>query len=200
MGPALRHFVEEALGRYSDDIDDWFPGCFHWRGLVATTPRMVATAAGTAWDEDDLEGRALLEQRAERAFVFAHVGSLAVLAAATGPEDDAGETLARLADEPDEGEEGWFATLVAEVLGPVEVYLGGQDESGLDERSERTLALLDLCWPAVSGLMVAEGVFEPPEEHPQGEHVEAVLVGLARVAALLATFRWQSLGRDTPDW
>ncbi len=195
---ALRHFVEEAMGTYGDGFLDWFPGCFHWAGLCADAPAMVANVEGVAPDEaaDDLESAAEIIERAERVFRFAHLGSLAVLAASGIEDADPPETLARLVEEPDDGEEAYFESLAAEVLGPLEEYLAGEDVA-LDARGEQAYALFDAAWPVVATYLAEPDLLgEADDEDDAHANAErSILQGIAVVGTCLAAFRWLSAGR-----
>jgi len=195
---ALRHFVEEAMGAYGDDFLDWFPGSFHWARLCADAPAMVASVEGVDPDEalDDLESTEAVRERAERVFQFAHLGSLAVLSASGVEDANPPETLARLVDDPDEGEEAYFESLAGEVLGPLEEYLAGADVV-LDERGEQAYALFDVAWSVVSGFLSEAELLsdEPDEDDAHGNAEHSVLQSVAVVGTCLATFRWLSTGR-----
>lgn len=204
-GTALRHFIEEALGRKLDGFDDWFPGCFHWRRLCADSPLMVARQLGADPSEIDMELASAISDRAERIFQFAHTAGLAVLAAAVAEDADPGETLELLTTTPDEGEERAFALLVEEVLGPLERWMAGEDAVELDDRGERSAALLDLCWPQIEPLLEEPellGAFQGAEAEAQddpaaeqaAQAAQAVLGSISLIGAMLATFRWQSVG------
>lgn len=199
-GPALRHFVEEALGRHVDDLDDWFPGCFHWRGLCADTPAMAAAAGGYTHDPDDLEGNEAIRQRASRVFRFAHVATLAVLSAISSEDSNPVDALDALMVEPDEGEERYFETLVDEVLGPLESYFSGNDPE-LDERGLAAYSLVGTAWPSLEDFIQEDGILgEETQPLPGADEttrtaVRGVMHAIIRVAAILAAFRWLSVGR-----
>lgn len=199
-GAALRHFVEEALGRHADDLDDWFPSCFHWRKLCADAAAMTANVAERAFDPDDLEGNEAIRRRASRVFRFAHVAALAVLAAGSADDGDPGEVLESLLEEPDEGEEAYYRALILEVMGPLEQTLAG-DDVPLDERGEAAYSLLGAAWPAVETYAQEDGVLGEETQPMPGDTdddraaVLTVLQGIALLAAMLAAFRWLSVGR-----
>ena len=192
---ALRHFVEHALGTYADNLTDWFPGCFHWAGLCADVPRMVAAAEGVDRPDDDPGGEAELEDRAERVFGHAYVTGLAVLSTAGGEDSDPEETLEFLTEFPDEGEEDYFEALVLEVLGPLEERLAGR-EVALDTRGDQALQLVEMSWSLVQPLLEEGGLRgEAAEDDPHAEAAQSVLLSVAFVAAILAALRWLSVGR-----
>ncbi|MDJ0974009.1 MAG: hypothetical protein QNJ98_06080 [Planctomycetota bacterium] len=199
-GAALRHFVEEALGRHADDLDDWFPSCFHWRGLVADAAQMTASVAGRPYDADDLEGNEAIRARASLVFRFAHVTTLAMLAAGGAEDSDPGETLEILLDEPDDGEEAYYRGLVNEVMGPLEANLAG-DAAELDARGEAAYALINAAWPAIETFAQEDGVLGeetqplPGDSEDERAAVRRVLEGIAMLAAILAAFRYLSVGR-----
>ena len=203
-GTALRHFIEEALGTRLESFDDWFPACFHWRRLCADAPVMVARQLGADPIEIDMELSSALGDRAERIFQFTHTAGLAVLAAAVAEDADPGETLALLTSAPDEGEEAVFSQLVAEVLGPLEQWVAGEEAAPLDDRGERSAALLDLCWPQIEPLLEEPdllGAFLPPEDgeaeaDAAAEAARAVMGSIGLIGAMLATFRWQAVGHQ----
>lgn len=199
-GRALRHFVEEAIGRHADELDDWFPGCFHWRGLLADTPAMSAQLGGYEADPTDLEGNEAIRQRASHVFRFGHVATLAVLAAGSQEDGNPVETLDLLVTEPDEGEERYFGELVDEVLGPLETFFT-EDGAPLDPRGEAAYELVSAAWPVVHDLLQEDGVLGqetqpfPGDTEDRRHAVGTVLAGIARVSAILAAFRWLSVGR-----
>lgn len=197
---ALRHFVEEAIGRHADEFDDWFPSSFHWRGLCADAAKMTAKLLERPYDPDDLEANETIRSRASQVFRFAHVTALAVLAAGSSEDGDPVDTLDALLDEPDEGEEAYYRSLVAEVTGPLEATLAG-DEAELDERGESSYALICAAWPAVEAYIQEDGVLGeetqplPGETEEERDALRSVLEGIALLGAILAAFRWLSVGR-----
>lgn len=202
LGTAQRHFVEEALGTHQETLFDWFPGCFHWAGLCKDAPSMAARITGDPDHADDVGLDHAISERAERVFAFAHVATLAVLATAGIHDGDPGETLERLVELPEDEEEEYFAALVAEVLGPLERTLAGEDAPRLDDRGEVAYGLLDAAWPSVESLLEEDGVLGEREQEVPGadtahqEAVRSVLSSIALVAAVLATFRWMSVGQS----
>lgn len=205
LATAQRHFVEEALGAHQDTLIDWFPGCFHWAGLCADAPAMAARLAGRP-EEDDLGLEHAIRERAERVFVFSHVATLAVLACSGIHEGDPGEALEVLVDAPEDAEELYFASLVGEVLSPLEQFLAGSDQvPDLDDRGELAYALVSTAWPAVEDLLEEDGILGEEQQPVPGadethrEAVRSVLRSLALVATVLAAFRWISVGRGIDE-
>ena len=147
-----------------------------------------------------------IRERAERVFIFSHVATLAVLASAGVEDADPGETLEQLVDVPDDAEEAYFAELVADVLSPVEQFLAGEGgPAELDDRGEIAYGLLSTAWPAVEGMLQEDLVLGEQEQPMPGadeahqEAVRSVMRSIALVAAILAVFRWMSVGRVSAD-
>ncbi len=196
---ALRHFVEEALGRHVDDIDDWFPDCFHWRGLCADAAQMTKQVLERPFDPDDLEGNEAIRARASRVFCFAHVASIAVLAAGTSEDTDPLDTLDALLDEPDQGEEAYYRGLVTDVMAPLEATFSG-DDAALDDRGVAAYSLVSATWPAVEAFCLEDGILGEETQPLPGDSEEeraaarTVLEGIALLAVILAVFRYLSVG------
>lgn len=204
--PALRHFVERALGVLAPAFEDGFPRCFDWWRLCRDTPAIVERAGGGSVDADDRTWSAGVQQRAESVFRFAHVAALALHCAGHLDDVDPEAALDRFLAEPEDEEEDRFEVLVEQVLSPLEESLL-DDGVRLDERGELARSLLDSAWPHVQGMLVdvpglddaealdEEGRDEEGEGGPREEEW-TVLVALARVAAILATFRWMAAYPD----
>lgn len=198
--PALRHFVEEALGKHAETLDDWFPSCFHWQGLCADTPAMAANLTDHTFDPDDLEANEEIRARADKVFRFAHVTALAILSAACVEDDNPVEMLDLMIEEPEEGEEAYFQGLVTEVLGALEQAIAGE-EVVLDERGEMAYGLVNTAWPTVEDFVHEDGIMGdetqpiPGRDDAEREAVRSVLQSLILIATILAAFRWASVGR-----
>jgi hypothetical protein len=197
---ALRHFVEEALGRHADEFDEWFPECFHWRALCADAAQMTAKLLERPYDPDELEAHEAIRSQASKVFRFAHVTALAVLAAGSAEDADPVDAIDALIDEPDEGEDAYYRGLVTEVMGPLEATIAGDDPE-LDERGEASYALICATWPAVEEYIQEDGILGeetqplPGESEEEREAARTVLGGIALIGAILAAFRWLSVGR-----
>ena len=196
---ALRHFVEEALATRSTSFDRWFPAVFDWRALCDDVPQMVAQASGGWVDDDDAEVHETLRARASAHFRFAHVASLAVLAARTSDAEDPGALLDDLTREPDDDEEERLAALVGTDLGAVEAHVAGSDDVGALSPAGVALAdLFTLVWPDVEDFLDMSGLRDPAEALSVEGVARPVLLGVARIGALLACARWLASGRLGP--
>jgi len=204
--PALRHFVERALGVLAPAFEDGFPGCFDWWRLCRDAPAIVERTGGGSSDAADRTWSVQVRQRAEAIFRFAHVAALALLCASHPDEGDPEAALDRFGDEPEDEEEDRFEGLVNDVLGPLEESLL-DDGVRLDERGDLARRLLDGVWPHVESMLAdVEGLSDEAEDEADDENASqdaewTVFVALARVAAILATFRWMAAYPDAeaPD-
>jgi hypothetical protein len=194
--PALRHFIERALGIHAPVLEDGFPPCFDWERLCSDAPEMVVRLGGGSDDGSERTWSAALQGWAQETFRSAHIAGLAVLSAAAA-DDDPEAILDRFSEEPEDDEEDRFETLVHEVLAPVEASLGG-DEVALDERGHLAQGFFDEAWAQIEPVLAEiEGrVLE--DEDVAGEETLTVLLALARVACLLAVLRWMAAFPD-PD-
>ncbi len=202
MSSALGHFLERSAEVHLPDFVDWFPASFDWLRLCADLPEMARRRGGDPSAIELAEERAL-ETRARDVFTSAHVLGLAVLAAGFSGDLDPASILDRITRAPDEDEEEEFDRLVDTALGPVEERLAAPDgeEPALVEGTaaadvDRTEALVAAVWPAVAEVLLADpsGAFQAAG--PQAD----LLLGLARVAVVLAAFRWISAERHVADW
>lgn len=207
----LRHVVEHALGRHLDGFAGWFPAGFDWQQLCSDTPAMLRrlledepperdpddpdAGLDDGADEDDALGlppEVDLVEASEGTFAAAYMGALAGIALAVEDERDPDLLVERMAQPLDEDEEPRFAEAVGEALALVESALAGRGETP----DEETLAglcvtLVEAAWPGVDvalGSVPALG-----EEQGLPPPARQVLGGVARVAAILAAFRWLAL-------
>jgi hypothetical protein len=196
-GAALRRFVDRALEKHGRTLDAWFPGSFDWRALCADAPDMARRAA-VGREEDGLEDDEL-EEAAEGTFRLAHVSALAALAVAAEGDADPYTLLERLTTPPRDEAEERFEALAERALGPVEESLGGV-EVALDADGSRAEALAAAAWPAVEPVVAEhlESLERMGEDVPDA--ARGVLVGVARVATILAAFRWMAAASEDPAW
>ena len=203
----LRHVVEHALEKHLDGFGGWFPAAFDWQQLCSDTPELARRLALGRSDEDDLDpdGDVLdevtpeldLVEAAEATFATAYVGALAGIALAVEDERDPDLLIARLAVPLEEGEEAPFEALAERSLAAVERSLAGQGEA-LDEDSPEGLSasLAEAAWPGVEVALEHVTVFDPEQGPELPSPVKQVLGGVARVAAILAAFRWIAASTD----
>ena len=124
--PALRHFVDRALGVYAPVFEEGFPGCFDWERLVQHAPAMVEQAGGGSTDGADRSWTAAVQAYAEVVFRSAHTAALALLVVqATEDEDDPELVLDRFARPTEDEVEERFAVLSNQVLGPLLAAVSG---------------------------------------------------------------------------
>jgi len=206
-GSTLRNVVEHALTRHLDGFGEWFPDGFDWQQLCNDAPEMVRRlVVGDLEEEDalgeegDLAPELDLVESAEQTFAAAYVGALAAIALAVEDERDPDLLVERLAAPVSDAEEARFTELAAESLGVVERSLAGQGHA-LDEESAEGLAatLTDAAWPGVDVALERVPVFDPESEIELPPAVRQVLGGVARVAAILAAFRWLVLSDASPS-
>lgn len=192
--PALRHFVERALGVHAPRFEDGFPGCFDWRGLCRDTPALVERAGGGSSDGADRSWSAGVQERADAVFRFAHTVALAVLCASNEDEEDPEALLDAFAEPPDDDEEDRFGDLVVDVLEPLERNLA--DESVLLKGAAETAReLFDRVWPPIPQMLAElEAQREEGDDEDEAAQDEewSVLLALARVAVILAVLRWMA--------
>lgn len=198
----LRHVVEHALNKHLDGFGAWFPSGFDWQTLCSDAPEMARRLVTGGLEEEagedgDLAPELDLVEVAEEAFAFAYVGALASIALAVEDARDPDLLVERLTAPPSEAEEERFAELAADSLGSVERALAGQGEP-LDEESVEGLAftLTDAAWPGVEVALEGVEAFDPDRDVELPPSVKRVLGGVARVAAILAAFRWLGLQDD----
>ena len=201
----LRHVVEHALEKHLAGFDDWFPAVFDWQRLCIDAPELVRRLAqgrveddapeGEAWD--DLTPEVDLVEAAEATFAAAYVGALAGIALAVEDERDPDFLIAHLAQPLEEAEEAPFEALAVGSLAAVERGLAGQGEA-LDEDGPEGLAasLAEAAWPGVEVALEHVSIFDPDEGPELPSAVKQVLGGVARVAAILAAFRWLAAATD----
>ena len=203
---ALRHFVERALGVHAPIFELGFPGAFDWAGLVRDAPAMVERTGGGSPDGSERSWSKSVQERAEAVFRFAHTATLAILCAtelddvdpALDPEADPELALDRFSRLPEDDEELRFEALVSELMGPLEENLL-DDSSPLDDRGLSARERLDRVWPHVDAMLVELEARRGTDEEAAQDEVWGVLVALARVAAILATFRWMAAYPDAAE-
>jgi hypothetical protein len=199
----VRTFVERALERHGEDFDAFFPAPFDWHALATDAPSMARRlAVGTLEEEDTLgeEGDLVPEmdlvEAAEQVFVNAYLGGLAGLALATDDERDPESILDGLVAPLDDAEEERFEAFAADSLATVERALAGQGDTPDDSSPEgAALILVDAAWPSVEVALERLTPFSPDRETELPSAVRQVFAGIARVAAILAAFRWLSVVR-----
>lgn len=200
----VRIFVERALARQGERVDEAVPSPFDWRALCADTPAMARRlSAGSLeegdalLDEDDLVPELDLVETAEQTFLNAYLGGLAGLALTSDDERDPESVLEQLLSPLDEEGEARFEALAAQALTTVERALAGQGEA-LEEASVEgtTMMLTDVAWPSVEVALERLVPFDPERDLELPHAVRQVLSGVARIAAILAVFRW--LAGDLP--
>jgi hypothetical protein len=199
----VRTFVERVLERHGEEFEAIFPAPFDWHALAADAPAMARRlAAGSAGEEDllgeegDLAPELDLVEASEQVFVNAYLGGLAGIALAIDDERDPESILDGLVRPLDDAEEERFEALAGASLGPVERALAGQGDTPDDASAEgAALVLVDTAWPSVEVALESLEPFAPDREAELPHAVRQVLAGLARVAAILAAFRWLAAGR-----
>jgi hypothetical protein len=199
----VRTFVERVLERHGEDFDALFPGAFDWRALAADAPAIARRlAAGSVeeetalGDEGDLVPEMDLVETAEQVFVNAYLGGLAGIALAIDDERDPESILDGLVRPLADVEEDRFEALVASSLGPVERSLAGQGDTPDDASPEgAALLLVDTAWPSVEVALERLTPFDPDRDVELPHAVRQVLSGVARVAAIVASFRWLCASR-----
>ncbi|MFM8385916.1 MAG: hypothetical protein ACKOCB_03700 [Planctomycetia bacterium] len=133
-----------------------------------------------------------LVEASEGAFAAAYIGALAGLALVVDDERDPDLLLEALVQPLAEDEEPRFDEAVAGSLGPVEGALAGREEApDEDSLAGMAVTLVESAWPGVDVALGSVPVLASEE----GLSAEArqVLGGVARVAAILAAFRWLAL-------
>jgi hypothetical protein len=193
VSAALRHFLERAVELHGGTFEDWFPECFDWEALCEDAPPL-AQRLGAPPREPDGEDR--LRAAAAAAFQASHLAALAVLCAATEDGGDPAVLLDRLTRRLDEDEEEEVARLADERLGAIEEALGEGEGAAVPEDAEDALALARLAWAPVLAHL-ADALRDAGEG---SEEEAAVLVGVARVGAILAAFRWRAAQVVNEDW
>lgn|GEM_PF-5595411 len=202
----LRHVVENALVKHLDGFGAWFPAGFDWQHLCSDAPEMARRLTTGSLEEEqalgeegDLAPELDLVEIAEQTFAFAYVGALAGIALAVEDARDPDLLVERLTAPLAESEEERFDELASNSLGSVERSLAGQGEP-FDEDSLEGLAttLTDAAWPGVEVALEGVDAFNPESETEPPPAVRRVLGGVARVAAILAAFRWLGLDEALP--
>jgi hypothetical protein len=218
----LRHVVEHALTRHLDAFAEAFPPGFDWQALCADAPRLVERLASGATtpasehvdaDDDDgfedddepgfeREGDAAVAPEidlvgaSEETFAAAYVGALAGIALAVEDERDPDLLVEELVRPLAEEDEEAFERLAEGSLDPVERALAGRGPTP-DEESVTGLAvtLTEAAWPGVEVALEGVAVLDPERGTDLPSAVRQVLGGVARVAAILAAFRWLADGK-----
>ena len=191
--PALRHFMERALGVHAPELESAFPGCFDWQQLCADAPAMVEQAGGSS-DGSERTWSMAIRRWADEMFRASHVATLAVLAASSEDEDPEA-ALDHFQTAPDDDEEDRFEHYLNTTLGPIESSLGGEDVK-LDGRGEIGRAFFEEAWPQIEPVLADVEARVLEDEDVAGEEVLTVLVALARVASILAVLRWMAAFPD----
>lgn len=197
-GETVRHVVERALERHAEGFEGWFPAPFDWRSLCADAPQMALKLERREPAQDPEADAALvpeldLVEAAEQVFAHAYLGALAGIALTSDDERDPDLLVERLLDPLDDEAEERFEALATGSLGRVERALAGQGET-LDEESVEAAAhtLVEAAWPGVEVSLESLAPFDPERDVDLPHGVRQVLSGLARLAAILAAFRWLS--------
>jgi hypothetical protein len=192
--PALRHFVERALGVYAPVFEEGFPSCFDWERLLHHAPAMVEQTGGGSDDGADRSWAVAVQTYAEQVFRAAHVAALALLVAQAPDEatdEDPESVLDRFARPTEDDVEERFAELAERVLGPLEESLGGAD-TRLDESGAIAHDLFESIWPETEAVLVEVEAHAAGEEDLSSPETKSVLASLGRVAAILAVLRWMA--------
>jgi hypothetical protein len=203
----LRHVVENAWARRGDDFAAWFPAVFDWQSLCADAPSMARRVSrgetGDAGESDHEDGdqdegglvpELDLVEVAEDVFAHAYVGALVGIALVVDDERDPDLLVERLAEPLSEEEEPRFEALTAKCLEPTERVLAGQVEAPDERNAEAAAALLvEGAWPGVETALEGLPGFGDDDGPELPDEVRQVLAGVARVAAILAAFRWLAL-------
>jgi hypothetical protein len=196
----LRSFVERALERHGEAFESAFPSPFDWRALCSDAPAMAKRlAAGSLEDEaalgeeGDLAPELDLVESAEQVFAHAYLGALAGIALTVEDDRDPELTFEGLLTPLEDPEEAHFETLATRSLAPVERALAGQGDVPDEESAAgAALALVDAAWPSVEVALEGLAPFDPERDLELPHAVRQVLSGVARLAAILASFRWIS--------
>jgi hypothetical protein len=200
----LRHVVENAWARRGDDFAAWFPAVFDWQSLCADAPSMARRVArgepGEAPEPDDdpdeggLVPELDLVELAEDVFAHAYVGALVGIALVVDDERDPDLLVERLAEPLSEEEEPRFEALAARCLESTERVLAGRVEAPDERNAEAAAALLvEGAWPGVETALEGLPGFGADDGPELPDGVRQVFAGVARVAAILAAFRWLAL-------
>jgi hypothetical protein len=192
---ALRHLVERAAEVHGGGFPDWFPDTFEWADLCRDAPAMADRLGRT---ESSAEADRRLESLAEAVFRAAYLSGLSVLSARSETPEDPETIIGRLARRLDEEEEEVFTRLAEGDLAAVESALGdeGEEDAALTPDGREALRLVGVAWPPTADL-VGEAVGSAAT--PGGPEAR-VLGGIARVAAILASFRWLAADRANEGW
>ena len=180
----LRHFVEEAFGRYAAHFGGHFPAGFDWLALCASAPQLVERIDVEAVDSVDETQAAPIRKRAFLYFQFGYIVALSALALRApypwAPEDALEQLMGPLSGDQEKA----FVSLCEAALGPVEHALA-TDDDGSSELDEGLVDLAEVAWSASLDLMA-----ETIPDSSDAPAVRAVCVGLARTSSILAAFRW----------
>lgn len=200
----VRIFVERALDRQGERVEQSFPAPFDWRALCSDAPAMARRlSAGSLEegdalsDEDDLVPELDLVETAEQTFLHAYLGGLAGLALTSEDDRDPESVLEQLLAPLDDEGEARFEELAGQGLTAVERSLAGQGIALDEDSAEGTAVMLtDVAWPSVEVALERLVPFDPARDLELPHPVRQVLSGVARIAAILAAFRW--LAGDAP--
>jgi hypothetical protein len=181
----LRHLVDRAWAVHGPRFEDWFPRSFDWKQFVADIPRLAREVGGPPIPRVD---EAEFEDRVDRTFRAAFLAGLAVLAASHEGEEDPDLVLETLASPPDEEVDDDFGAFLEEHMGSVEKAVAAETFDDLPEEAAAVGRLAEAIWPVVFALLDEDPLadFDAPEGRG------SVLVGVARVATILACVRWWS--------
>lgn len=190
LGPARRHFVEEALGLHEPYFEERFPAGFDWGRLCADTPAMVARLEGRDPADVAREDEARMRRRARRVFRASYVTTLAALAMDDTDELDPGACLEGwLAPLSDEGE-AHFAQLVGANLDALEADMGGALAPALSEEAEGIRQRAEGAWPTLAAVLEEDELLGADDEATEDDTASRrVLLATARLAVLLGAMR-----------
>jgi hypothetical protein len=191
---ALRHLVERAAATHGERFPEWFPESFEWADLCRDAPAM-ADRLGRRERSEEADRR--IESLAAAVFRAAYLAGLSVLAARAESEEDPETIVGRLARPLDEEEQEVFTRLAEGELAGVESALGDETEAPeLSPDGVEGLRLVGVAWPPTAAL-VGEAVGTAAAA---GGPEARVLGGIARVATILAAFRWLAADRANEGW
>jgi hypothetical protein len=194
---ALRRFLERAAELHLSRFESCFPGGFDWEALCADVPAVAEQTGRPLPEQPGEEPSAVLEDTARGVFRGVWLATLGLLTLLTEGDDDPESLLEHVAGTPpEEDEETAYQALLAEPLEDVEALLLGDRVDGPSEVAERAAALADRVWPTLEALLVED------EDGPLAEGARSadLLWGVARVAAILAVYRWMAAEQAAPRW
>jgi len=205
--PALRHFLEHALEVHAPDLADAFPACYDWQRMCGDVPAMVERLSEGRVDAADRAFAQRVVAQADVVFRTAHVVGLAVICAADDDSPDPEDALERLGEGADDEAEERFDQLVGDVLEPAEAFFADPTAT-LDARGVEVHRLHAIAWPHAAEYVTRLDALFTRDEAPGGgeaasaasdaaeEATAGVLLGVARLAVLLAGMRWMAAAPD----